>query len=255
MVGKYYKKRIIIDKYKKETCEKNGIVLLEIPEVPRLLDVSLLIDYIVDELKVKRIKVPDFKPEEIDLNKAYIKTHAYKIRLLAKEKGGTLLSKGYKGARTKHLFQCNAGHRFELTPDQLYRGSWCLECKGIVLKYTIKDAQDFANSLGGKCLSKEYVNNRKPLIWSCKKRHVFKKNFGTALNRPEAFCPRCSGKLLTVEDMQETARQYGGKFISEKYLGCQKIHHWECKRGHQFVKTPNAVRSAGRWCPICNKKE
>jgi len=41
-------------------------------------------------------------------------------------------------------------------------------------KLTIKEMQEIAESRGGKCLSKEYVNNYTKLKWQCDEGHTWK---------------------------------------------------------------------------------
>jgi len=46
---------------------------------------------------------------------------------IGKERGGKCLSTHYVNARTKLLWECSDGHRWEAKPDSVKRGSWCPE--------------------------------------------------------------------------------------------------------------------------------
>jgi len=50
------------------------------------------------------------------------------LREVAKDKGGGLLSKNYKTAKTKLKWKCEHGHVWVATPDKIKRGSWCPVC-------------------------------------------------------------------------------------------------------------------------------
>lgn len=55
---------------------------------------------------------------------------------LAKEKKGKCLSKEYMNVKIKLLWECNKGHQFQSTPDNVKQGKWCLKCKKKNLKQT-----------------------------------------------------------------------------------------------------------------------
>jgi hypothetical protein len=50
------------------------------------------------------------------------------MHVLARERGGKCLSKGYKNCKTKMLWQCKNGHQFHSTPDNIKQGKWCPQC-------------------------------------------------------------------------------------------------------------------------------
>lgn len=53
---------------------------------------------------------------------------------LANKNGGKCLSKKYLNCKTKMLWQCKNGHKFELTPDNIKQGRWCPLCYKINTK-------------------------------------------------------------------------------------------------------------------------
>ncbi|MFH1788462.1 MAG: hypothetical protein ABH834_03685 [Candidatus Altiarchaeota archaeon] len=82
-------------------------------------------------------------------------------------------------------------------------------------KLTIGDMQAIAKERGGKCLSKEYINNHTKLSWQCKKGHVW----GAIPNSIKLghWCPECAlevignkKRLHTIEEMREIAKSRGG---------------------------------------------
>lgn len=60
--------------------------------------------------------------------------------------------------------------------------------------FTFDDVKEHAASLGGKCLSKKYVNSTYKMLFECKEVHRWKASpleiFGKK-SRPGAWCPKC----------------------------------------------------------------
>jgi len=168
---------------------------------------------------------------------------------LAKERGGKCLSKKYVNNRTKLKWQCKEGHDWEATPHSIQRGSWCPGCAGN-RKRTINDMIAIASERGGKCLLKNYVNNRTKLRWQCKEGHVWEA-------RPDhikrgRWCPACSGKKRkTMSDMHSLAKKRGGKCLSKKYINNKTKLKWQCKEGHVWEATPDSIKR-GSWCRRCS---
>jgi len=47
---------------------------------------------------------------------------------IAEERGGKCLSDTYVNARTKLTWECEEGHQWETTPDNIKSGTWCKVC-------------------------------------------------------------------------------------------------------------------------------
>lgn len=111
--------------------------------------------------------------------------------------------------------------------------------------------QEFAKQNGGKCLSKRYINNITKLKWQCKKGHIWNAKYGHMKIKGN-WCPECSGKKKrTIEEMQEIAKQNGGKCLSKVYLGIHVKLKWQCKEGHIWYTAPAGIKNRGNWCSIC----
>ena len=123
----------------------------------------------------------------------------------------------------------------------------------VYLLEKIKDMQELAASKGGKCLSKVYVNCNTKLQWRCIEGHTFLMN--PASVQQGQWCPYCAGVAkLTIEEMQELARQKGGVCLSNKYINDRTKLKWRCKEGHVWDAMPHNIKS-GHWCPKCKKGE
>ena len=102
---------------------------------------------------------------------------------------------------------------------------------------------------GGRCLSKEYINNTTKLLFKCSHGHSFHSTPRSI--KQGKWCAECSGnKKGSIEKMQELARKHGGKCISDKYVNAHTHLMWECSEGHRWTAKPNNVKT-GHWCNKC----
>ena len=253
-----FKQRQIDDKLKKSLCEENGVHLIEVPELFSLLMVGDLVEYLVGEFKSRGIVLPDgLDINAINFTEAYrtsgAKEALAELKLLAKSKGGKLLSKHYVNNSTKLLWECEKGHQWETTPNKIKQNRWCHECAGNK-SLTLSEAKELAKMQGGKCLSESYTNSLTRLLWECSEGHQWKASLNNV--KRGTWCPKCSavegGKSRrgTIEEMILIAKARGGKCLSEVYVNSKTKLLWECERGHQWESTPNDV-SHGSWCHEC----
>ena len=117
-------------------------------------------------------------------------------------------------------------------------------------KLPIEEMQEIAESRGGKCLSKEYINNQTKLEWICSEGHKWKTVPSSV--KQGSWCPICAGNMkLTIEEMQEIAESRGGKCLSKEYIGSLNKLKWQCAEGHKWEASPNNVKQ-GSWCHRCS---
>lgn len=110
------------------------------------------------------------------------------MHLEARLRGGKCLSKEYTNARTPLLWECSEGHQWEATSSNVRsHNSWCPQCAG-VSPLDLTEAVKVAESKGGKCVSKEYVNNRTPLTWECAEGHRWETTLKSIKNL-DTWCP------------------------------------------------------------------
>jgi len=81
------------------------------------------------------------------------------------------------------------------------------------------------------------------------------KNAGLAL-RQGIWCSDCYVDSLrdSIEDMHKLAAQHGGKCLSQTYTNSRTKLQWQCKEGHTWEKSPDAVKK-GSWCAQCRTNE
>ena len=172
--------------------------------------------------------------------------HCHKI---AKEKSGKCLSKIYKNNSSKLEWECSLGHRWEAPLKSIKKGHWCSACTR-TKKLSIEEMQKIAESKNGKCLSEDYINTKTKLKWKCEKGHIWESTPGNV--KHGYWCLKCSGReKLTIEEMQEIAKERGGKCLSNVYKNMRTKLKWECGKGHIWESTPGNIKR-GSWCPKCS---
>ena len=110
----------------------------------------------------------------------------------AKSKGGLIISspEDYKNAYSKLKWECKNQHQFEATYNNVVnQDKWCPHCAGI-LRLSIAHCKKLAAEKEGECLSKEYVNAHRLLIWKCKNAHQWTSNVNNITSGN--WCPYCS---------------------------------------------------------------
>jgi len=174
---------------------------------------------------------------------------------LAIAKGGRCLSKEYAGNnKIKHEWKCKFGHSFWMRVNSVQQGQWCPEC-GWGGKPDIFQAQVLAKSRGGECLSKEYKNAKTYLKWRCSLGHEWLAILNNV--KKGAWCPKCSKikqgnrQRGTLEEMQQIAKERGGKCLAIEYIDSFTKLPFECQYGHNFLLKPNRLKQGG-WCKHCN---
>ncbi|WP_339176926.1 zinc-ribbon domain-containing protein [Paenibacillus sp. FSL R5-0701] len=171
------------------------------------------------------------------------------LHTLAGLKNGICLSNEYNGSDEKLSWECSEGHVWEATPYYIRKGSWCPQCLG--RGRTIEDMKILAQEKGGECLSDSYTNNSTKLTWKCESGHVWDATPLSISNG--AWCPRCSGRLITIKDMHLLAESKNGKCLSTQYSNNTTPLLWECHMGHQWKAATRSIQQ-GSWCPSCNSK-
>src|SRR5262245_25495299 len=58
-------------------------------------------------------------------------------------------------------------------------------------------------------------------------------------------------RKLTIELMKKIASERDGECLSNEYVGKNSKLEWKCSKGHIWFATPESVKNAGRWCPVC----
>lgn len=112
---------------------------------------------------------------------------------------GKCLSLDYKNARTKLIWECNKGHKWEASLDNVKSGKWCPICakesrknaeskiKNRLLQ--LENSKLIANSKGGKCLSETYKYCGEKLEFECHLGHRWEVLYKDL--KKGSWCPYC----------------------------------------------------------------
>lgn len=123
---------------------------------------------------------------------------------------------------------------------------------GIAAPLGIERMREVAHKHGGKCLSKEYVNNKTPLLGECAEGHRWNARPLNVIH-DGTWCPICTRRGLTrrwIERMREVAKERGGKCLSPEYVNNKTALLWQCADGYCWKAVPQDIKR-GTWCPVC----
>jgi argininosuccinate lyase len=108
--------------------------------------------------------------------------------------------------------------------------------------------QNIAIDNGGKCLSKQYIDEHTLLEWMCEKGHTWDSAY--KIVNQGGWCVQCLQKKKTkedyLEDMKQVAIDKGGKCLSTKYIKSNSKLEFKCALEHYWLATPNKIKM-GRW--------
>ncbi len=66
-------------------------------------------------------------------------------------------------------------------------------------------------------------------------------------------CPTCRNEE-SLRQLDQLARQAGGRCLSEQYVGRTASYQFVCREGHVFEKTASNLQK-GSWCVLCARAE
>lgn len=168
-----FTKRIENDKRKVELCSLNEVQLILIPELIKFTKLKNLKSLIEQESKRLKIDCFDFS-KEICLKNAYMPEYISKLKKIAKQRGGRLISETYLGSETHMEWECILKHRWQAAPLHITSSkSWCPICYRLRRKGNLSEFHELAKSRRSKFLSNKYSNKGIKLDWRCEKGHAF----------------------------------------------------------------------------------
>jgi hypothetical protein len=244
-------RRIQDDIEKKRLCEKNGVILFEIPHT---VERALLQQFIYERcsaLAVPIKEIPSINLAKVDY---YPKRRLAEMQEFAALRGGECLATHYVTIVTPVMWRCSQGHIWSCKFHYIKnKGQWCPECAGNK-KLTLNDVQTLAQQRGGECLATRYSSTSEPLPFRCAEGHEWKAR-PVDIKHKNSWCPYCAGLVrLTLEVAQSEALKHGGLCLSENYVNIKTPLQWRCEKGHEWKNSLNGVRNQRQWCPYCAGK-
>ncbi|MFQ5853579.1 MAG: hypothetical protein ACE5JU_23725 [Candidatus Binatia bacterium] len=267
------RKRRRDDETKRSLCHKNSVVLVEVPEVPRLLPVESLKRYITDALtkdgtpRALSDLVKTFERIEVNHVDAYSVDSLETLRVLAAKKNGKLISTSYLGIFKKLEFECKRRHRFSKAPVKvIHAGQWCPQCSLQIQRHRAKkqrkpvsQLRQLARQRNGQLLSDESLGAHRKHLWACEFGHEFS---ATPANVSRAkWCPVCAKhrRKLKIREQyrqrfEEVVTGRGGTIIDGEYFNAKEKMTLRCKNAHNWEVMPDSI-VRGSWCPTCARKK
>lgn len=181
---------------------------------------------------------------------------------IAKQRDGRHLGGEYKDNSSKLQWECNVcNYQWKASLTSVKDGNtWCPICSDKIRANTRKlenglgVAYKIANKKGGKCLSKEYINNHTKMIWQCKKKHIWRAHLGSIKNNK--WCPACANvKPLTMKIVKEVAKKRNGVCLSTDYINNALPLLWKCNEKHKWKASLDSVKNGNTWCPECAQRK
>jgi hypothetical protein len=114
----------------------------------------------------------------------------------------------------------------------------------------VQEMHEIAEQKDGWCLSDTYDTCRSKYLWQCSEGHTWEASYSEIKNH-NRWCPHCAGTMkLTLEDMQNTAKDKDGSCLSSAYIDVDKKYLWQCENTHEWEASYSSIRR-GSWCPYC----
>ena len=119
-------------------------------------------------------------------------------------------------------------------------------------RLTYEYVKEYVESLGYTLISEEYKNMHSNLKMICNKGHEIEKSFVSL--KSGRGCPKCSGKILTYNEVKSYIESQGYELLSDKYINATSKLKLKCSHNHVFEKSWNNFKNHNQRCPICKKK-
>ncbi|MBN3761227.1 hypothetical protein [Burkholderia sp. Ac-20365] len=131
------------------------------------------------------------------------------MHALAAARGGRCLATEYHGSGTKHPFECDKGHQFEMRPAFIKLGHWCERCsytqRGLAQRLPIDEVRAIAVAKGGALLSDAYSSGKRTLRFRCAIGHEWEA-LPTSVKH-QSWCPRCASTLRGKKSVEARRRR------------------------------------------------
>lgn len=169
-------------------------------------------------------------------------------RTLAEKRGFCWLGPEVPNTSTKTDWECEKGHRWEATFNNVRQGTGCPVCYGNLPK-TPDDYRMLAEGRGFRWLGPEVPNVTTKTVWECADGHQWEARFSDI--QQAHGCPVCANRIpKTPDDYHALAQERGFRWLGPEVPTTSTKTGWECEQGHHWEAAYGNVR-AGTGCPFC----
>ena len=181
-----------------------------------------------------------------------------RLRGMARDRKGTLLSRTYVNDTTKLRFRCAEGHAFLAAPTHVNQGKWCARC-GRARTAALRKApaiarlHEIVRRHGGVLLTPMYLNSQTKLRFQCAHGHRWEAIPASILKG--TWCRTCSladpkrheaARVSVARRLQRVLKARGCTMLSD-FVGLLVPIRIRCTRGHCW-ETTAAKLDEGTWC-------
>ena len=117
-----------------------------------------------------------------------------------------------------------------------------------IMRETEADLQRLAAERGGLLVSSSYRGIALKARWRCADGHEWEAVCASV--KLGTWCPRCSGRIVTLDDAKAFATARGGICLSKTYRGSLTPMLWMCGAGHRWKRNWEQTKG-GAWCAMC----
>ena len=189
----------------------------------------------------------------------------------------------FRSSGKKYWFNCNCGHDFKISLNNMTKGKWCPYCcfppqklcddKNCIScsnnSFSSNKKSKYWNEIKNKCIPRDIFKNSNKKYWfNCKCGHDFSSTLNNITN--QQWCPYCCFPPQKLCDNKHCISCFNNSFS-----GDEKSVFWDfeknncnprqvskssgnkywfiCEKKHNFEITLGNIIN-GRWCPRCKYK-
>jgi len=172
---------------------------------------------------------------------------------LAQERSFQWLGPEVSNTTTVTHWQCQEGHQWQASYNNVLRGTGCPTCAGLTPK-TPAEYYILAQERAFQWLGPQVPNVRTKTWWKCGKGHQWESTYSHV--QTGEGCPYCAiaigadKRRLKPADYGALAHERSFRWLGPEVSTAHSLTGWECTQGHRWQANYNNIQR-GRGCPIC----
>jgi transcription initiation factor IIE alpha subunit len=171
-----------------------------------------------------------------------------------KDRGIYLIGE-YINSHTKTNFQCDCGHIWSSSPNNILGGNNCPICSHKLIANKLRLSKEIINEKlfdRGIKLYGDYIDSQTKSEFMCNENHIWKSLPASVTHG--AGCPICSKNLRLSKDVVNQRLKESNRNIEQigEYINANTISDFKCECGNIWAATPGNIM-AGKSCPLCSK--